>query len=228
TWILEAYKERALNYYRHVDRHPRAVAWFNVNQFYRVYLEKFFEGAGPIGRLRLDSFEAKAEWWVSSRAFLDGRICKPPQIPPAVRNDIYQRVDEQDRPIKELKQQNVDQYKILNSINKHFEASSSFFEGAQMTPTYPGTSHIGTLMAQPRFASCFSRYHPSHLDTPHIRTPMAQPGFASCSSWYPPSHPGTSYIGTSLALQGFAPWSSNYQAGPSHNHDVVRVNPVTQ
>ncbi|GJX72664.1 RNA-directed DNA polymerase, eukaryota [Tanacetum coccineum] len=215
-------------------------------------------GAGPIGRLGQDSFEAKAEWWVSSRAFFDGRICEPPQIPPAVRNDIYQRVDEQDRSIKELKQHNVDQYKILNNINKHFEgmnafctpgpmkapvevledfglsdfsgfqnteASRSFFEGAQMTLTYPGSSHIGTLMAQLRFASCFSRYHPSHPDTLHIRTPMAQPGFASCYFWYPLSHPGTPYIGTPLALQGLAPWSSNYQAGPSHNRDVVRVNP---
>ncbi|GKD07144.1 hypothetical protein Tco_1186829, partial [Tanacetum coccineum] len=48
----------------------------------------------PIGRLRPDAFKAKAELWVSSRAFFDGRICESPQIPPAVRNDIYQRVDE--------------------------------------------------------------------------------------------------------------------------------------
>ncbi|GKA32744.1 hypothetical protein Tco_0719111 [Tanacetum coccineum] len=192
TWILEAYKERALKYYRHEDRHPGAAAWFNVNQFFRVYLEAFFEVTEPIGRLRPDAFEVKAEWWVSSRAFFDGRICEQPQIPPVVRNDIYQRVDEQARSIKELQQQNDDRYKILNSINKHFEqgmnafcmpgpmkapvevpediglsdfsgfqmtegfpqcgpqlfttqASSSFFEGAQMTPTYPGTPILGPL-----------------------------------------------------------------------------------
>ncbi|GKB39489.1 phospholipase-like protein [Tanacetum coccineum] len=190
-----------------------------------------FKGAEPIGRLRADAFEAKAEWWVSSRALFDGRICEPPQIPPVVRNDIYQRVAEQGRSIKELQQQNVDQYKILNSMNKNFEhglnascmpglmkapfevrehfglndlsgfqiieASGSFFKGAQMTPTYPHTPHIGM--------------------------PMAQPGFASCSSRYPPSHPNTPYVGTPLALQGFAPFSSNYQAGPSHNCDVFRV-----
>ncbi|GJU19785.1 phospholipase-like protein [Tanacetum coccineum] len=61
TWILEAYKERALNYYTHVDRHPRAVAWVNAETFYRSYLEAFFEGAEPIRRLRADAFEAKAE-----------------------------------------------------------------------------------------------------------------------------------------------------------------------
>ncbi|GJW62222.1 RNA-directed DNA polymerase, eukaryota, reverse transcriptase zinc-binding domain protein [Tanacetum coccineum] len=121
TWILEAYKERALNYYTHVDRHPRAVAWVNAETFYRSYLEAFFEGAKPIRILRADAFEAKAEWWVSSRAFFDGRICEPPQIPPAAPNDIYQCVAEQDRLIKELQQHNVDQYKILNSMNKNFK-----------------------------------------------------------------------------------------------------------
>ncbi|GJY95554.1 hypothetical protein Tco_0511915 [Tanacetum coccineum] len=53
--------------------------------------------------------------------------------------------------------------------------------------------------------------------------PMAQPGFASCSSRYLPSHPETPYVGTPLALQGFAPFSSNYQVGPSHNRDVFGV-----
>ncbi|GKF12848.1 hypothetical protein Tco_0050774, partial [Tanacetum coccineum] len=52
---------------------------------------------------------------------------------------------------------------------------------------------------------------------------MSQPGFASCSSRYLPSHPGTPYVGTPLALQGFAPFSSNYQAGPSHSRDVFGV-----
>ncbi|GJV13288.1 phospholipase-like protein [Tanacetum coccineum] len=240
TWILEAYKERALNYYTHVDRHPRAVAWVNGETFYRSYLEPFFEGAEPIRRLRADAFEAKAEWWVSSRAFFDGHICEPPQIPTAVSNDLYQRVAEHNRLIKELQQQNVDQYKIMNSMNKNFkeglnassmpgpmkapfevrehfglsdlsgfqntecgpqlfttQASGSFLEGTQTTPTYPRTPHIGT--------------------------PMSQPGFASCSSRYLPSHPGTPYVGTPLALQGFAPFSSNYQAGPSHSRDVFGV-----
>ncbi|GJT63928.1 phospholipase-like protein [Tanacetum coccineum] len=209
TWILEAYKERALNYYTHVDRHPRAVAWVNGETFYRSYLEPFFEGAEPIRRLRADAFEAKAEWWVSSRAFFDGHICEPPQIPTAVSNDLYQRVAEHNKLIKELQQQNVDQYKIMNSMNKNFkeglnassmpgpmkapfevrehfglsdlsgfqntecgpqlfttQASGSFLEGTHTTPTYPRTPHIGTPMSQPGFASCSSRYLPSHPGTP--------------------------------------------------------------
>ncbi|GJV06711.1 phospholipase-like protein [Tanacetum coccineum] len=159
-----------------------------------------FKGAEPIRRLRADAFEAKAEWWVSSRAFFDGHICEPPQIPTAVSNDLYQRVAEHNRLIKELQQQNVDQYKIMNSMNKNFkeglnassmpgpmkapfevrehfglsdlsgfqntecgpqlfttQASGSFLEGTQTTPTYPRTPHIGTPMSQPGFASCSSR-----------------------------------------------------------------------
>ncbi|GKB20448.1 hypothetical protein Tco_0854371 [Tanacetum coccineum] len=144
-----------------------------------------FKGAKPIGRLRPDAFEAKAEWWVSSRAFFDGCICEPPQIPPAVRNYIYQLVDEQDRSIKELQQQNglnafcmpgplkapveVPEDFGLSDLSgfQNTEASSSFFEGAQMTPTNLDTPHIGTPMTQPGFASCFSRYLP-HIPTLHI------------------------------------------------------------
>ncbi|GJT51978.1 hypothetical protein Tco_0978135 [Tanacetum coccineum] len=144
TWILEAYKERALNYYTHVDRHPRAVAWVNGETFYRSYLEPFFEGAEPIRRLRADAFEAKAEWWVSSRAFFDGHICEPPQIPTAVSNDLYQRVAEHNRLIKELQQQNVDQYKIMNSMNKNFKEglNASSMPGPMKAP-FEVREHFG-------------------------------------------------------------------------------------
>ncbi|GJS49344.1 hypothetical protein Tco_0599465 [Tanacetum coccineum] len=146
---------------------------------------------------------------MTRQAFFDGHICEPPQIPTAVSNDLYQRVAEHNKLIKELQQQNVDQYKIMNSMNKNFkeglnassmpgpmkapfevrehfglsdlsgfqntecgpqlfttQASGSFLEGTQTTPTYPRTPHIGTTMSQPGFASCSSRYLPSHPDTP--------------------------------------------------------------
>ncbi|GJZ50861.1 transposase, MuDR, MULE transposase domain protein [Tanacetum coccineum] len=240
TWILEAYKERALNYYTHVDRHPRAVAWVNGETFYRSYLEPFFEGAEPIRRLRADAFEAKAEWWVSSRAFFDGHICEPPQIPTAVSNDLYQRVAEHNRLIKELQQHNVDQYKIMNSMNKNFKEglNASSMPGPMKAP-FEVREHFGlsdlsgfqntkcgpqlfTTQARGSFLEGTQTTPTSPL-TPHIGTPMSQHGFASCSSRYLPSHPGTPYVGTSLALQGFAPFSFNYQAGPSHSRDVFGV-----
>ncbi|GKD55400.1 phospholipase-like protein [Tanacetum coccineum] len=203
----------------------------------KLYVQlKDANGAEPIGRLRADAFEAKAEWWVSSRAFFDGRICEPPQIPPAVQNDIYQRVAEQGRSIKELQQQNVDQYKILNSMNKNFKGLNASCMPGPMKASFKVRKHFGLndlsgfqntecgpqLFTAQASGSFFegAQTTSTYSCTPHIGTPMAQPGFASCSFRYPPSHPGTPYVGTPLALQGFAPFSSNYQAGPSHNRDV--------
>nr|GEY67608.1 hypothetical protein [Tanacetum cinerariifolium] len=91
-----------------------------------------WEKAEPIRRLRPDAFEAKAEWWVSSRALFDGRICEPPQIPPVVRNDIYQRIC-MPGPMKAPVEVNEDFGLSDFSGVQNSEASESFFEGAQTT-----------------------------------------------------------------------------------------------
>nr|GEY97352.1 phospholipase-like protein [Tanacetum cinerariifolium] len=77
-------------------------------------------------RLTPDAFEARAYWWVSSRPFFDGHIHEPPQIPspvnlhsrddPAV--DIYRRIEEQDRVLKELKEKNVAHEEMYNKMNR--------------------------------------------------------------------------------------------------------------
>ncbi|GJZ91341.1 transposase, MuDR, MULE transposase domain protein [Tanacetum coccineum] len=69
----------------------------------------FFCWTRPSPRLTPYAFEASADWWVSSRALFDGRICKPPRIPSPVNLysrddppvDIYRRMKEQDRALKE-------------------------------------------------------------------------------------------------------------------------------
>ncbi|GKE07595.1 hypothetical protein Tco_1399613, partial [Tanacetum coccineum] len=56
-----------------------------------------FKGARPNRRFRPDAFEAKAEWWVRSREFFDGRIHEAPPIPTPVklpsRFDVPKNVD---------------------------------------------------------------------------------------------------------------------------------------
>ncbi|GJW12446.1 hypothetical protein Tco_1578273 [Tanacetum coccineum] len=75
------------------------------------------------------------------------------------------------------------------------QTSSSFFDMAQRTPTYPKT-----------------------LEEPiPSRHPTSYPGTSQ--------NPGTPHIATPMAQQGFAPWSSTTQAGPSQNPDVGGVNP---
>ncbi|GJS26674.1 hypothetical protein Tco_0487294 [Tanacetum coccineum] len=93
------------------------------------------------------------------------------------------------------------------------QSSSSFFDMAQRTPTYPKT-----------FEEPISSRHPtSHHDTPKIATHMPLQGFAPWSSTNqarPSVIPATPHIVTPLSQQGFAPWSSTNQAGPSQNHDL--------
>ncbi|GKA62391.1 hypothetical protein Tco_0761910, partial [Tanacetum coccineum] len=230
TWILETYKVPALEYYTHQQRYPRVVAWSNLKRFKRENLKKFFDGVRPNRKLRADEFEAKAEWWVCSRNFFDGRIHEAPPIPPPVnltsRFDvpkyIDQRLYEQQQIIVELQKKNEAQDILLNEVynfykgqskvvevREHYgltdlrpfqnsqdgpktftkQTSSSFFDMAQRTPTYPKT-----------------------LEEP-------------IPSRHPTSYPGTSHIATPMTLQGFALWSSTNQAGPSQNPNVGGVNP---
>ncbi|GKC96221.1 phospholipase-like protein, partial [Tanacetum coccineum] len=98
------------------------------------------------------------------------------------------------------------------------QTSSSFFDMAQRTPTYPDT-----------FEELIPSWNPTYyFGTPYIATPMALQGFATWSSTnqaHPSQNPGTPHIATPMAQQGFAPWSSTNQAGPSQNRDVGVVNP---
>nr|GEY23018.1 hypothetical protein [Tanacetum cinerariifolium] len=88
----------------------RAVAWRSTGKFYQRFLEHFFAGYRPSPRLTSYAFEARADWWVSSRAFFDGHIREPPRIPSLVNLhsqddppvDIYRCMDEQDRVLKEI------------------------------------------------------------------------------------------------------------------------------
>ncbi|GJS41801.1 phospholipase-like protein [Tanacetum coccineum] len=225
-----------------------------------------FKGARPNRRLRPDAFEARAEWWVRSREFFDGRIHEAPPIPTPVKlpsrfdvpKNVDPRYDELINSIKELKKKNEAHEKMLKKVYKFYQgqsqpkpmevpehyglsdfdfsvlqnteglqqdgpktltkqSSSSFFDMAQRTPTYPKT-----------FEEPISSRHPtSHHGTPKIATPMPLQGFAPWSSTNqarPSVIPATPHIVTPLSQQGFPLCSSTNQAGPSQNHDVGVVN----
>ncbi|GKA99703.1 hypothetical protein Tco_0827697 [Tanacetum coccineum] len=125
------------------------------------------------------------------------------------------------------------------------QTSSSFFDMAQRTPTYPntfedpipsrhptsypGTSHIMTPMTLQGFApwSSTNQARPlQNLGSPYITTPMAQQGFAPWSSTNqarPSQNPNSPHIATPMAQQGFAPWSSTNQARPSQNPNSPHI-----
>ncbi|GJY92891.1 phospholipase-like protein, partial [Tanacetum coccineum] len=162
-----------------------------------------FKGARPSPRLTPDAFEAKLEWCVLSRALFDGHIREPPRIPPPVNQhsrddvpeDIYRHMAEQDRLLKEAQSKVASHDGFPQGGPKIFttQTNNSFFDGAQMTLTYP------TSQDQPMSSS----YPSSYPATSHIMTPMELQGFVPWSSIYQatvdPKH------------------------GPSHNCDVGGV-----
>ncbi|GJY24304.1 hypothetical protein Tco_0397962 [Tanacetum coccineum] len=137
----------------------RVVAWANVARFKRENLEDFSDGARPNRRLRPDAFEAKAEWWVCSRDFFDGRIREAPPIPSP---ELQQKNDAQEKMLKEVYNFYKGQSKPVEvrehygltdfsgfqnsqgfqqGVSKMFttQASSSFFDVGKTTPIYPAT-----------------------------------------------------------------------------------------
>ncbi|GJS86382.1 phospholipase-like protein [Tanacetum coccineum] len=232
TWILETYKVPALEYYTHQQRYPRAVAWSNLKRFKRENLKKFFDGVRPNRKLRADDFEAKAEWWVCSRNFFDGRIHEAPPIPPPVnltsRFDvpkyIDQRLYEQQQIIVELQKKNEAQDILLNEVYNFYKGQSKPVEVREhygLTDLRPFQNSQGFQQAVPKMftTQASDSFYDVGQTTPIYSTTFEQP----MPSRYPTSYPGTPHIATPMAQQGFAPWSStSYQAGPSH---VGGVNP---
>ncbi|GJR74227.1 hypothetical protein Tco_0086592 [Tanacetum coccineum] len=73
TWILEVFRAGPNEYYTRHRRYPRVVAWSSNKKFYRHMLRDFLHGRVPTERLIPDEIEAGSGWWVSSRAYFDGR-----------------------------------------------------------------------------------------------------------------------------------------------------------
>nr|GFA21029.1 phospholipase-like protein [Tanacetum cinerariifolium] len=80
TWILESFRAPTDDYYTRCRRHPRIVAWSSKRKFYRNMLKPMLHGQLPVQRLVPDETEARSRWWVSSRAYFDGRSFEEEQI----------------------------------------------------------------------------------------------------------------------------------------------------
>ncbi|GJU70862.1 phospholipase-like protein [Tanacetum coccineum] len=75
TWILESFRVTAIRYYDHFNRYPRVAAWNKKKgRFLAEMVISFFDGNIPVARLTPDDYEARSDWWISSRAYFDGFI----------------------------------------------------------------------------------------------------------------------------------------------------------
>ncbi|GKE43259.1 hypothetical protein Tco_1470543, partial [Tanacetum coccineum] len=184
-----------------------------------------FHGRQPTSTLTPDEFEARSDWWVSSRRYFDGHIHEPARIPHPINqhneddvpSDFYREFVKHKRALKQMMQKDAGGEQMYNKINKFIEemeigttpqpkkgpimvekhygfsdfsglqntpgfqqggptmcttqASTSFFEGVQATPSYG--HHMST--------SNWKTPMPSHLDTPNWQTPMPQPRNSPCT-----------------------------------------------
>ncbi|GKF64793.1 hypothetical protein Tco_0188241 [Tanacetum coccineum] len=80
------------DYYTRYRRLHRIVAWSSKNKFYRNMLKPFLHGQLPVERLIPDEIEARSPWWVSSRAYFDGRNIKDVRIPRHLNRNNYVEV----------------------------------------------------------------------------------------------------------------------------------------
>nr|GEW71569.1 hypothetical protein [Tanacetum cinerariifolium] len=80
-----------------------------------------FKGQLPVQRLVPDETEAPSRWWVSSRAYFDGRSFEEEKIPRQlnqnnyfeVPSEMYRNFEKQRRGYQKLKEKNADMYEKL-------------------------------------------------------------------------------------------------------------------
>ncbi|GKC03524.1 hypothetical protein Tco_0995134, partial [Tanacetum coccineum] len=164
TWILESFRVGVNDYYKRHRLYPRI-------------------GRLPTERLTPDQNEARSDWWVSSRAYFNGRISEAERVP---------HHDMSVGPVRQLNKGSiiVDQHYGLSDFSEFqslqggpssfsTHGNNSFFEGAQVTPFY------GHNMATPNWQTPM----PSHPSTYNWQTQM--PSHSATPNWQTtmPSHP---------------------------------------
>nr|GEX73026.1 reverse transcriptase domain-containing protein [Tanacetum cinerariifolium] len=159
----------------------------------------------PVEGLVSDETEAQSRWWVSSRAYFDGRSFEDEHIPRhlnrnnyfEVPSEMYRELEEQRRGYQQMKEKNADMYEKMTRFmedmrrvpeanttpiiaDQHFGVSD--ISGFQSYQGVPSAFH--TLANNNSF---FNMATPSNLQTPN------QSNWLSPSNWQTPNQ---SYLGT--------------------------------
>nr|GEW47598.1 hypothetical protein [Tanacetum cinerariifolium] len=210
------------DYYTRYCRHPRIVDWSSKHKFYRHMLKPMLHGQLPVERLVPYETEARSRWWVSSRAYFDGRSFEDEQIPRhlnrnnyfEVTSEMYREFEEHRRGYQQMKEKNDDIYgkmtRFIEDIRRVPEANTtpiiadqhfgvSDISGFQSYQGVPSALH--TLANNSSF---FNMATPSNLQTPN------QSNWLSPSKWQTPN---PSYLGTPNSQPPIPsqPGTSNWQ-----------------
>ncbi|GKD17534.1 hypothetical protein Tco_1206692 [Tanacetum coccineum] len=198
TWILEVFREGSNEYYTRHRHYPRVVAWSSNKKIYRHMLRDFIHGRVPAERLIPDEIEARSGWWVSSRAYFDGRVSEA-ERPPChlnrqnnyeVPSEFYQDFQEQRSGLDQMMKQGQN---IFEKTNKFME-DMSVGTGANKEPIivdqHYGISDLTGFQSIQGGPSSFQT--PTNNSFFNIGTPinwqtqrLSQPGGSNCQSQMP-------------------------------------------
>ncbi|GKB16061.1 phospholipase-like protein, partial [Tanacetum coccineum] len=224
TWILESFRAATNDYHTRYRRLPRIVAWSSKNKFYRNMLKPFLHGQLHVERLVPDEIEARSRWWVSSRAYFDGRNIEDERIPRhlnrkkyfEVPSEMYREFEEQRRGYKQMMEKSDDMYKKMSRFmedmrvgpvpqaNKEPIIADQHYGISDLSGFQSNQGVASSFHTLPNNSSFFNMATPSNWQTPN-------PSYLGTLNSNPPilSHPGT----------------SNWQNPiPSHRHDAGLLN----
>nr|GEW53007.1 hypothetical protein [Tanacetum cinerariifolium] len=113
TWILESFQAATDDSYTRYHRLPKIVAW--SSKIRDNYL---------LRDLVPDEIEARSRWWVSSRAYFDGRNIEDERIPRhlnrngyfEVPSEMYREFKEQRMGYKQMMEKSDDMYKKMSRL----------------------------------------------------------------------------------------------------------------
>nr|GEW64608.1 hypothetical protein [Tanacetum cinerariifolium] len=114
----------------------------------------------PVERLVPDETEARSRWWVSSRAYFDGRSFEDEQIPRhlnrnnyfEVPSEMYREFKEQRRGYQQMKKKNDDKYekmtRFMEDIRRVPEANTTPIRAIRRERSWPegwlSSDHMGS------------------------------------------------------------------------------------
>ncbi|GJS45940.1 phospholipase-like protein [Tanacetum coccineum] len=175
----------------------------------------------PAARLTPDETEARSDWWISSRAYFDGRIGQAERVPRhadrqnmyEVPSELYRQFEEQKialekqkREIEEIKKNEADRLETYEKVRKFMEDMNveqvrQTNKGPILVSEHYGISDLSEFPSMQGGPSSFQT-HPNSSSFFNIGTP---------THWQTPrpSQPGSSNWQTQMSSQ---PGPSNWQS----------------
>nr|GEU89141.1 hypothetical protein [Tanacetum cinerariifolium] len=209
-----------------------------------------FKGQLPVERIVLDEAEARSRWWVSSRAYYDGRNIEDERIPRhlnrnnlfKVPSEMYREFEEQMRGYKQMMQKSDDMYKKMSRFveymrvgpvpqaNKEPIIADQHYSISDFSEFQSNQGVLSSFHTLANSSSFFNMETPLNWQTPiesNWQTPLnwqtPNPSYLGTLNSQPPipSHPGTSNWQYPMTS-----YSSNLPPPfPSHRHDAGLLNP---